>query len=226
MNNNNIRQISDEEVKKELTKEELQQTQVLNFQEVQKAIRYEKITSKKPAILVAIIGIISLLFGGSLQIASSLKTNSSIQKRDTTTNNIEVEKTKLNCVKTTLNNPEGINTIYNIDYNFENDKLVGFTKTYDVSANINKEEAKKQIEKYINEYNSLLNDSDGYKISLSHTNNTTLTVKVIVDYKKLDLTKLKDIQQTKQFTKVEYSRNTELSKIKNDMMNEGFTVEQ
>lgn len=226
MNNNNIRQISDEEVKKELTKEELQQTQVLNFQEVQKAIRYEKITSKKPAILVAIIGIISLLFGGSLQIASSLKTNSSIQKRDTTTNNIEVEKTKLNCVKTTLNNPEGINTIYNIDYNFENDKLVGFTKTYDVSADINKEEAKKQIEKYINEYNSLLNDSDGYKISLSHTNNTTLTVKVIVDYKKLDLTKLKDIQQTKQFTKVEYSRNTELSKIKNDMMNEGFTVEQ
>ena len=225
MNNREVRQISDEEVKKELTKEQLQQTQVLNYKEVQKAIRFEKITSKKPAIFVAILGIISLLFGGSLQIASSLKENNSIQKRDTTTNNIKVETTKLSCVKTTINNPEGINTIYNIAYNFENDKLVGFTKTYDVSADINKEEAKRQIEKYITEYNNLLNDSDGYQISLSHTNNTTLTVKVIVDYKELDLTKLKDIQQTKPFTKVDYNRNTEYSRIKSDMLKEGFTVE-
>ena len=61
MNNNNVRQISDEEIKQELTKEQLQQTQVLNFQEVQKAIRFEKITSKKPAILVAVLGIISII---------------------------------------------------------------------------------------------------------------------------------------------------------------------
>ena len=33
MNNNEVRQISDEEIRKELTKEQLQQTQVLNFQE-------------------------------------------------------------------------------------------------------------------------------------------------------------------------------------------------
>ena len=50
MNNNEVRQVSDEEIKKELTKEQLQQTQVLNFQEVQTAIHFEKVTSKKPAI--------------------------------------------------------------------------------------------------------------------------------------------------------------------------------
>ena len=32
MNNNEVRQISEEEIQKELTKEQLQQTQVLNFQ--------------------------------------------------------------------------------------------------------------------------------------------------------------------------------------------------
>ena len=226
MNNNNVRQISDEEIKQELTKEQLQQTQVLNFQEVQKAIRFEKITSKKPAILVAVLGIISIIFGSSIQIATTLKANNnSIQKRTTTVNNIEVEKTKLNCVKTTINNPEGINTIYNVNYSFDDNKLVGVTKTYDVSTDINKESAKKQIENYINEYKALLNDSDGYKIDLSHTNNTTLTLKVVIDYKKFDMTKLKEIQQTKPFTKVDYMKNTEYSKIRSEMLESGFTVE-
>ena len=62
MNNNNVRQISEEEIKQTLTKEELQQTQVLNLDELEKTIRIEKKTSKKPAILIATIGGIVFLF--------------------------------------------------------------------------------------------------------------------------------------------------------------------
>ena len=52
----------------------------------------EKATSKKPAIFIAVIGIISLLFGGSLQIATSLNPNpQGIQKRDIK-ENIVVDK--------------------------------------------------------------------------------------------------------------------------------------
>ena len=224
MNNNNVRQVSDEEIKQTLTKEELQQTQVLNYKEVQKAIKYEKITSKKPAIIVAIIGALSLMLGGSIQIATSLKSEpENIQKREIK-KDIKIEVKNLICAKTTLNNPDNTNTVYNITYKFENDKLVGFTKEYNVSAVLDKKDGKKSIENYINEYNNLLNDSEGYTIDISSTE-TTISVKVVVDYKKLDLTKLNEIQKTKPFTKVDYNKNTSYDKVRSDMLTDGFTVD-
>lgn len=223
--NNDVRQISDEEIKQELTKEELQQTQVLNLQEVQKAIHYEKTTNKKPAILIAIIGIISLLFGGSIEIASILGPQpKNIQKRDTK-QDIEVKEEKLSCIKTSLNNPDGTNTIYNVVYKFENEKLTKVTKEYNVSAIPGKEEGKKSIERYIKEYESLLNETPGYKIDISSTASNTITVKVTLDYKELDLTKLNEIQSTKPFTKVDYNRNSSYETIRNDAKTQGFTIE-
>lgn len=225
MNNREVRQISDEEIKRELTKEELQQTQVLNFQEVQRTIRFEKITSKKPAILIAILGIISLLLGGSLEIATLLNSRpQNIQKRDTK-KDIKIVVTNLAATKTTLNNPDGTNTVYNINYKFENDKLVGFTKEYNVSAVTGNQEGNKSIEKYIQEYNTLLNETDGYKIDISSTSNTTITVKVVVDYKKFELPKLNEKQQTKPFTKVDYNKYTKYDTIRTESLAQGFTVE-
>lgn len=223
MNNNEVRQISDEEIRKELTKEQLQQTQVLNFQEVQKAIHFEKATSKKPALIVAVIGLISLLFGGSLQIATSLNAKpQNVQKREVKET---IEKSQLNCIKTTLDNQDGTNTIYNITYKFEDDRLVEETKLYNISATAGKEDGKKSIEKYIKEYENLLNETVGYTIDISSTSNTTIVVKVVIDYKKLNLTKLNTIQQTKEFTKVEYNKNTSYKTIKSDSIEKGFTVE-
>lgn len=224
MNSNQVRQVSDEEIKKELTKEQLQQTQVLNFQEVQKAIHFEKVTSKKPAILIAIVGIICLLFGGSLQVAKSLgATSQNVQKRDIN-RNIKIEKKELNCLKTESNNPNGTNTTYSIFYKFENSKLVESTKEYTVSAIPGNEEGKKSIEQYIKEYEKLLNEATGYSIGVSSTSNTMVTVKVVVDYKKIDLTKLNEFQQTKPFTKVDYNKNSTYEKIKEDALDQGFTI--
>ena len=69
MNQNmQVRQISQEEVdiargvKQQMTPEELQRTQVLNFQDVEDLANFEKRTSKKPAIIIAILGIISITF--------------------------------------------------------------------------------------------------------------------------------------------------------------------
>ena len=223
MNNNEVRQVSEEEIQKELTKEQLQQTQVLNYKEVQKAIHFEKVTSKKPAILIAIVGVICLLFGGSLQVASVLYPEpQNIQKRDIKE---KIETKQLNCMKTSLNNPDGTNTIYNIVYKFENEKLAEVTKEYNVSATEGKEEGKKVIEQYIKEYENLLNETPGYSIETSSTANTTLKVKVVVDYKELDLTKLNELQQTNKYTKVDYSKNATYEKIKNEAVEEGFTVE-
>lgn len=222
MNSNNVRQISDEEIKKELTKEQLQQTQVLNFQEVQRTIRFEKITSKKPAIIVAVMGIISLIFGGTLQVANTLNSKKeTVQKREIK----QVVEKKLNTIKNTVDNPDGTNTIYSINYKFENDKLVGFTKLYTITAAAGKETGKKSIENYIKEFDNLLNETEGYSIEITSNSNTSITVKVVVDYKKLDLTRLNETQNTKPFTKVDYNKNTSYEIIKNNSEEDGFTIE-
>ena len=43
--------------------EELTRTQVLNLQELEKAAKYEKRTSKKPAAVLAVIGVFSISLG-------------------------------------------------------------------------------------------------------------------------------------------------------------------
>jgi len=225
MNNNEVRQISDEDIRQELTKEELQQTQVLNFQELQETVKEEKRSSKKPAVLIALIGIGSLIFGGSLQIADVLGSQpQSVQQRNTT-QNTKIEIKDLNCTKTSLNNADGTNTIYKIVYNFENKKLVGATKEYNISVTPGKEEGKKAIAQYAKEYENLVNEAPGYKIKITSTSDTSINIKVVIDYKKLDLTKLNEIQSTKPYTKVDYNRNASYYTIKSEVIGQGFTVE-
>ena len=83
---NQPRAISPEEVSQAqhpMTQQELQRTQVLNIEEVEKAARYERISSKKPAIAVAVLGVLFLAFGTTFQVATNLKaSNNKVEKRD------------------------------------------------------------------------------------------------------------------------------------------------
>ena len=135
---NQVRFISPEEVQrqsqgKQMTPEELQKTQVLNLKDVEEAVKYEKMNSKKPAIIVGIIGILLLTCGTTFQIAKSLKgTESTIEKREVQPNKVKrVDLTKaysLTCKKLTLNNADGTDMDYTIKYNIQSNKLVSFSK--------------------------------------------------------------------------------------------------
>ncbi len=229
MDNRDVRQESDEEIKRELSKEELQETQVLNLQEVKKAIRFEKITSKKPAIFVAVIGILLLVFGTSFQILTVMKANNSkIQKRTTEVPHKKKEyvPTKtLGCTKTTLNNPNNINTTYNIVYSFSEDKLIKVLKKYNVNAVDSKDETKTTIKKILEEYRSLANNREGYTIKIIPSSETAIEIDVDIDYTKLDLTKLNTSQSSKEVTKVDYRFGSTYEEIKKEMLSKGFTVE-
>ena len=72
----------------------------------------------------------------------------------------------------------------------------------------------------------MLKETTGYSINISSTANTSIVVKVIADYKKLELTKLNEIQQTKPFTKVDYNKNTTYATVKTEAMVQGFTIEE
>ena len=69
MNQNNNK---NEKNSSQISQEELMKTQVLNLQDVEEAARYEKATSKKPAILVAVIGFFAIFLGTSLPFVNSL----------------------------------------------------------------------------------------------------------------------------------------------------------
>lgn len=228
--NQNVRQITPEEIRQAeglpepLTQEELQKTQILNFKELQNTIRFEKITSKKPAIIVAVIGIFLLLFGTTFQIASSLSSDRKVEKRKVEKEKTIVE-TSLSCVKTTLNNPDGTDITYNIDYYFENDKLTSAIKEYKYTKTANSPNGEETIKNNTTKYQSLSTSTKGYKVSTNSTNPQELTIIVQIDYKTLDLTVIPEKTQEDSITKVDYQRNVDSTKIKNNMINQGFTCE-
>ena len=229
--NQNVRQITPEEIAqaeglpKPLTAEELQKTQVLNFKELQSTIKFEKLTSKKPAIIIAVIGIFLLLFGTTFQIATSLNDkNKRVEKRVVEKEPAIVE-TSLSCVKTTLNNPDSTDTTYNIDFYFENDKLTSEIREYKYTTTANNPTGEATIKSNLDKYQKLSSSTKGYQVSTNSKNAQELTVIVQVDYKNLDLTVIPENNQQNNLTKVEYQKNINSNKVKNKMINEGFTCE-
>ena len=129
-----IRSIMKKQNKSKEEIEELQRTQVLNLKDVEETVKYEKSISKKPAMIIAIIGAIFLTLGSTLQIAKTMKKSvePKAEKR-------EISKEKeiqtvtpviLECQNIQMNNPDGTNITFTIDYTFNNYKLTNFTKKY------------------------------------------------------------------------------------------------
>ena len=229
-NNQNVRQITPEEIAqveglpKPLTQEELQKTQILNFKDLQKTIKFEKMTSKKPAIILAIIGILLLTFGTTFQIASSLSNNKKVEERKVEPAPTVVEKS-LSCVKTTLNDTDGTDKVFNVDYYFENNDLSSIIKVYKYTASANNPNGENTIKTNLDTYQKLLSSTSGYQVNTTSSDTKTLEVKVQVDYHSLDLTTIPQANQENSVTKIEYKRNTDMNTIKNDMVNQGFTCE-
>ncbi len=214
-----IRQITPQEVAKAqgITVEEFQKTQVLNLKAVEAAVRFEKLTSKKPAFIVGIIGIMFILFGTSFQIATAFQSSSKnvVEKRKVSLKEEIIKKNeKLQCQQ--LSSQDGINKDYIILYHFKENKLIGFEKTMIVTSSDSK-----MVDSYNEYYKTRLNETDGYSIKLDKVDSGVKVI-VRVDYDKLDLMKLNSIQQQHYSTKVDYPMDTTYNRIKTDMINDSF----
>ncbi len=230
MQNQQIRQVTPEMARRaQMSSQELQETQVLNLKDVQEIARIEKRTSKKPAIIVGIIGVFFLMIGMSFGAIETLKSKETkIQKR-TIQDKKKIDNSSLNelkCSKIVLNNSDGTDTVYDISYNFKDNKLIGFTKVFSINAIVGNSVANQTMQNYSIGYQSFLNQLDGYSITvIPNQDLTQLTATVKVDLLKLDLTKLPQVQQTHFSTKVEYLVDTEKSVIQGDMVAQGFTCQ-
>lgn len=211
----------------QLTPEELQKTQVLNLQEVEETIRFEKATTKKPAIIVAIIGILSITIGSSFQVVSGLsakKQENTIQKKEVIEEPI-VEKAateSLTCKKELLNEPDGTDIHFTIQYTFEDDKLVSFKKENIIMPTPGVEAGPQRIEQYKVDYQPFLNPTVGYQITLSPKDVTGIVVTVQADYEILDLATLSPVQNNHYSTSLDYPKDTTLEVIQADSVAKGF----
>jgi hypothetical protein len=238
MNQNNIhriRQVTPEEVAQvqrvPLTQEELQKTHVLNLQEVQEAVRFEKMTSKKPAIFVAVIGFLLITFGTTFQVSQTLSANrakqNKVEQRSIEKEEPIVEKEimkSLKCSLNSFNNADGTDTAFTVLYNFTNNKLVGFTKTFHIAVTPGSTVGTTTVQAYLKNYQAFLNQLEGYQISVNPVDNGLVTT-VIVDYNLLDLTTVPEIQQTHFSTKIDYAIDTPYETIEQDMKNNNYTCE-
>lgn len=223
--NNNVRQITPEEIAQAqgLTPEELQQTQVLNLNDLQKTIKFEKLSSKKPALIVAAIGLVLLVFGTAYQLTGAMKAEKP-EKRTVEKKEVVKDTKVLNSVKTTLNNPDGTDTVYTITYTFEENQLIKVNKSYNVIPTPGNSGGVNTIESLKNTYKTSNSLPEGYTITLTE-NGDGVTIVTSIDYKKLDLTKVNSNESKAVYTGIDYQRNTDYAKIREDMLNQGFTVE-
>ena len=224
-NQNNIQQ-----QKQKMSPEELEKTHVLNLSALQETIKYEKMTSKKPSLILAIIGVVAILLGTTFQIVENISLK---QKEERKIEQRRLEKKKvpktatefLNCKLYVPNNPDGTDYLMEISYGLSNQKLMEFTKKFTVVVTPGSTIGANTIASYINAYKSFMNPIDGYQITVTPNNTTGIVVLVKTDYNILDLTKLSPQQATHFSTSVDYLKDTTINDIKEDMLKKGYTCE-
>ena len=243
MQDNQVRQVSPEEIQRvsqgsqlqatQMTPEELQKTQVLNLQDVEKVVHFEKATSKKPAIVLAIIGIILVTCGATFQIIGNLKSNknnNAIQKRQVTDKDktkLMNKKDRLTCTQTAQNNADGTDTVFNVIYNFKDEQLINFEKHFKAVPTPGNSIGIETMKSYTVGYQSFMIDNIiGYNIVVTPTpDNSQITCDVLVNLETIDLTKYPTSQQNHFSTSIDYALYTNYDVIKNDLELKNFKCE-
>lgn len=207
-----MKRLSKEE---KLAKEELTRTQVLNLTELEQVANYEKKISKKPALVLVILGIMCITIGLSYNsvlstfIKSPQSSNPSSQNRENTDNTENTEHVStMTCQYTTTSEGEGLSTTVDMTLIFNNGKLNNYTKVMNVTAMTGKEDlATRTSSQLLAAYQTFESiDVPGYKIISNAKPNGFETI-VTINLKDLDRTKLNIYHDANVVTKAEFSLN-------------------
>ena len=210
--------------KQQMTEEELQRTQVLNFDTFKQVARYEKISSKKPAIIVALLGVLAIVIGGTYPLVQSQMTKkeqeskSSIQARKKDKKPVASE---LTCTQTTSLVANGLDQAINIKYNFIDNKLTSFTKELTLTISPGSTIGPSELQNFIIALQPFLVQKEGYSVTVKQIENGVVT-NTSVDYKNLDINTLPEINQQNVYFNVIYLADSNRESIKQDMTNQNY----
>ncbi len=216
---------------KKMSAEELAKTQVLNLSDVERIASYEKMVSKKPAIVIGIIGLFALSLGIFYPKIVSFMNNE--EDKGEVYNRVEKEEdkeiltndvtTQLTCTKSSLGNADGVDYSLTYNYTFKNDALQNYTKLAIYNANATIPTSASSIEGLYNGFVSFSTTPvTGYFLQASKTTNG-FTVSLNVDLTKFNISTLPDINKTHFVSNVEFSLNEKKDIVSNISISNGFT---
>lgn len=210
--------------KQQMSEEELQRTQVLNFDTFKQVARYEKISSKKPAIIVALLGVLAIVIGGTYPIVQSQMAKSNEKNKSTVQarkREVKPIASELTCTQTTPSVGNGLDQTITIKYNFIDNKLTSFTKELNLGLTAGTTTGQVALQDFINALQPFLVQKDGYSVTAKKIENGVVTT-TSVDYKTVDINSLPEINQQNGYFNVMYLADTNMEAIKQDMTNYNY----
>lgn len=196
-----------------LAKEELTKTQVLNLSELERVANYERRTSKKPAAILAILGVMCITLGLSYNNIVAVFSGTKEPAKNTISHKeVEEDKTPepiatMSCQYTNFGSPEGLDTTVEMTLIFNNGKLGSYTKVMNIKPTAGQEaQAAAVIPQLLLGYQSFEPLSiAGYKI-VSTQKDTGFETIVSLDLKELDPTQLNMYHESNVVTKAEFTK--------------------
>lgn len=196
--------------------------QVLNMDDVEQTVMYEKRTSKRPIIMLAIAGLFSIVMGLLYPVIMSALDGPEEEKAPEPV----VFRYVLNCNLSVTGNVDGTDSNTAITFNFENSELVNYTKTINILPTPGNAMGVSNIQNYFNTFKTYeQNEIPGYTIS-SETVGTGFNSSVTVDFKKFDTLKLPDDYKANTFTNVNYEKSQTVNEVKEQVILAGYTCDR
>lgn len=215
----------------QVSQEELAKTQVLNLSDVQEIANYEKKTSKRPAVMFAVAGLLSISLGFAypniMSTLDSVPTNITSADKIVTIDEEEiqnkVQENSLNCVLTVPSNPDGTSGVATYDFLFdENNQLKSYTMVLEMMPQINNQNGMVAVQNYYNNYKQLDDITiEGYKTTTTYTD-TGMKIIINVDLEKVNQTMLTPMHTSNYFANIFYNLNDSKEVLNQQLTNSGF----
>lgn len=213
---------------KKLSTEELAKTQVLNLDDVQKLAKYEKLVSKKPALIVALAGVFSIIVGVSAQTVVSLtdanqpkpmpSVNQKVQSRNGQENQLVCSKTEAQPAAEI-----SIKTTYTVNYK-NNNSMTTYTKAVDVTpTSTTSVNALTSIQNGMVAFKEFEKTSiTGYTVVVSNKE-SGYEVLVTVDPNVLDQSQLSPVATSNAFVNPDVVKGSSKDQVKTGLTSKGYT---
>ena len=190
--------------------------------------KYEKVISKKPALIVALVGAFSIIVGTSAQVVVSLSKANEPAPMPKVTNKVTTKKVEtvenLICSQTTVNAGAEISIKTTYDVEYRENKMVTYTKTTDVTpTSTTSVNALTSIQNGLVTFKAFESSSkDGYKLVVSNKE-SGYQVLVTIDPNKIDNSKLTPEISGNQFVNADITKDQAKDQVKTNLTNAGYT---
>ena len=225
--------------------EELTRTQVLNLQELEKAANYEKRTSKKPAAVLAILGVFSISLGLCYPTVSNMLSSRDVKDTPAVSEQRQEEETTADASAQQANplamtctmsqtNPED-STLVTTTYNFQfldTGTIKYYEKIQEIKASTPVTQTPSSIVSLDTSLSNLMQTQiNGYLLEKTPTASTTpnvvdgYTAKMAVDFATFDPNTLTDLHRSNPLANVEFLSTDTKDIVQQRLVSGGYTCQ-